>query len=176
MKILITVVLFTLCAHTVSGAGDAGHSRLISNDEDDCLPVSEFGLESIRLYQPHEKVIQLLGDPKKISYSSGEDDGGGYRITILSYPTMTIEMVRGLVDRIVTKSPLQPTPEGIRVGDSRSTIVKKLGATPRNWKQSDTKLWITTCFTDEQPREDYVIYTMNTKDQVSEIAYESNRP
>ena len=176
MKLFIIITLSVLFLLPSSWADNAPVSQLVSNEDDDCLPVVNFGLADIRLYQSHQSVLKRLGQPNKITYGEGEDDGGGYKVTVLHYPLMTIDIVRGEVDRIITTHPQQPTPEGIRVGDSRADIIKKLGAKNRHWKASDTRLWIVTCFTEATPREDYLTYVMNGSDKLVEIIYEVNRP
>lgn len=170
------ILAFMTSALQEALAEERQRHRLVINPDYDCLPPQDFGLAGVRLGDSEETVIRRLGPPRKRSISGGEDDGGGYEINVLLYPTLTIEIVRGEVDRIVTRSPSQPTPGGIRVGDSRAALINKLGGTPRDWSSSESGLSLVSCEEAGQNREDYVVYTLSDGDRIIEIFYEASRP
>jgi hypothetical protein len=158
-------------------AAQPNKTALVTLGAYDCLPVSTFGLANIRLWEPRASAIRKLGKPDRTTQSKGEDDGGGYEISSYHYRHFSIDIVREVVDRIYTKLPHQKTTEGIRVGDSRAEVIRKLGATPRNWNSTDSAPSIVTCEEKGQTtREDYVTYNFDKSGQLVSIEYAANRP
>jgi hypothetical protein len=149
---------------------------LVTHGAYDCLPVKTFGLANIRLWQPSASVIRKLGKPGRTTKGKGEDDGGGYEITSYHYQEFSVDIVRGVVDRIYTTLPYQKTPEGIRVGDGRADVVRKLGGVPRDWKAEATTQSIVTCEEGQITREDYVTYSFDKAGRLVRIEYAANRP
>ena len=153
----------------------AGSGPLATVGADACLPLSHFGLEGVLLDDPAITVEAKLGAPLRMEEATGEDDGGAYAITRLLYPSVTIEIVRGVVDRITTRSPAVTTAEGIRVGDTLADMVGKLGGLPQNWRGGDQRLWLVTCPPENGYREDFVIFSIQDG-RLVEIIYEISRP
>jgi len=101
-----------------------GPTILVDGGHFDCLPVSTFGLEGIRLWKPENTVSATLGEPSSITTGGGEDDGGTYGIKTYHYDHLQIDIVRGKVDRIYTMSNKVAMPLGIRVGYSMDKIMR----------------------------------------------------
>lgn len=178
--LLLAFIFFITGPVTVNGQEKTARHGLIALEDFDCLPVSDFGLSKIRLRMPQADVLKRLGKPMSKTKDWGEDDGGRYDVVKYHYATLTVDIVRGEVDRIHTNSPKQKTPEQIRVGDSRDAVVKKLGATPRDWKRDQSQVSIVTCPENTQGgqlfREDYVTYEFGVDARLKSITYEVNRP
>src|SRR6266571_3999635 len=149
---------------------------LVNQGQYDCLPASTFGLSGVRLWEPKDS-LRTLGKPRSITKSSGEDDGGGYEITTYHYRDFDVDIVRGAVDRIHTSSNGIRTPEGIRVGDNRADVVKKLGRPPRDWKPAELEAYISVCpGPNGIDRTDTVKYRFDGAGRLRTISYEANRP
>jgi hypothetical protein len=126
-RLVFLVVLVPLClAGSASLAAEGKESALVDAGYFDCLPISIFGLKDIRLWEPEQSITEKLGKPLSLGKGSGEDDGGPYDILTYHYTRLSIDVVRGVVDRIYTDAPGMSTPFGVAVGDSFEQIVRQL--------------------------------------------------
>jgi hypothetical protein len=150
---------------------------LVDGGDFDCLPVSTFGLEGMRLWKPENTVPETLGEPNSIIFGWGEDDGGRYDVKTYRYDHLQIDIVRGRVDRIFTTSDKIAMPPGIRVGYTIDQVVQILGRKPRNWQDTQTEFSVVTCPVDgDWVQEDYVTLKFNGNKVVASIEYAANRP
>jgi len=167
----------TRLAAGVSTAEESDKGALVDAGEFDCLPIAVFGLKGIRLWQPEETIARELGKPSSISEGSGEDDGGWYDVHTYHYPRLRVDVVRGMVDRIVTDSSGTGTAFGVNIGDSLKEVITKLGSKPRDWKEGADQVDLVTCPQDgEWIQEDYVTFRFDGKRHLVSIAFEANRP
>jgi hypothetical protein len=149
---------------------------LVDGGHFDCLPVSTFGLEGIRLWKSDNTVSETLGKPNSITIGGGEDDGGRYAIKTYHYDHLQIDIVRGMVDRIYTSSNKVVMPSGIRVGYSMDQVIKILGREPRNWQGTQSEFSIVTCpVNGDWVQEDYVTLKFNNN-VLTSVEYAANRP
>lgn len=157
--------------------GQSSQTYLVNAGEFDCLPIENFGLKGVRLWELEETIRELLGEPDSISHSGSEDDGGYYDITIYHYPGLVIEAIRQHVDRIIATSPEIAMSSGIRIGDSQADVRTKFGRKPRSLSPDPKEIHLVTCPRDgEWVREDYVTLEFNTVGKLTGIRYEANRP
>ena len=157
--------------------GQSSQTHLVNAGEFDCLPIENFGLKGVRLWEPEETVTMLLGEPESISHSGSEDDGGYYDITNYHYPGLVIEAIRQHVDRIIATSPEIAMSSGIRLGDSRGDVRAKFGRKPRSLSRNPKEIHVVTCPKNgEWVQEDYVTLEFNTEGILTSIRYEANRP
>jgi len=157
--------------------GQSSQIYLVNAGEFDCIPIENFGLKGVRLWEPEETITRLLGEPESISHSGSEDDGGYYDITIYHYPGLVIEAIRRRVDRIIATSPEIAMSSGIRLGDSRADVRAKFDREPRSLGGNPREIHLVTCPKDgEWIREDYVTLEFNTEEKLTSIRYEANRP
>src|SRR5216684_3400663 len=156
LRVLVSMIVAATWAATVYGQERTTKPGLVVREGFDCLPVPTFGLSGIRLRQTESDVLRKLGKPKSTTKSWGE------------------------VDRIHTKSPTQKTPEGIRVGDSREVVVKKLGFVPRDWKRVELRVSVVSCPENTKDgqlfQDDYVTYQFTQDGHLETVSYEVNRP
>lgn len=180
LRVLVSMIVAATWAATVYGQERTTKPGLVVREGFDCLPVPTFGLSGIRLRQTESDVLRKLGKPKSTTKSWGEDDGGRYDLITHHYATLSVDIVRGAVDRIHTKSPTQKTPEGIRVGDSREVVVKKLGFVPRDWKRVELRVSVVSCPENTKDgqlfQDDYVTYQFTQDGHLETVSYEVNRP
>ena len=157
--------------------GQSSQIYLVNAGKFDCIPIENFGLKGVRLWEPEETITSLLGEPESISHSGSEDDGGYYDITIYHYPDLAIEAIRQQVDRIIATSPGIAMSSGIRIGDSRADVRAKFGREPRSLGGNPKEIHLVTCPEDgEWVREDYVTLKFSTEEKLTSIRYEANRP
>jgi hypothetical protein len=157
--------------------GRSSQPYLVNAGEYDCIPIENFGLKGVRLWEPEETIERLLGEPESISHSGSDDDGGHYDITIYHYPGLVIEAIRQHVDRIIATSPEIAMSSGIRLGDSRADVRAKFGRKPRNLSRSPKEIHLVSCPRNgEWIQEDYVTLEFNTEGKLTSIRYEANRP
>ncbi len=180
MRILLTIFSLFLTAHLLVPAtlpAQSAQTWLIDAGNYDCIPVENFGLRGVRLWEPEESIIKRLGRPQSISYSDGVDDGGPYDITIYHYPDMDVEAIRQHVDRIIATSSAVAMPSGIRLGDSRTDIRTKFGRQPRSLSPETDEIHLVTCPVNGQwVQEDYVTLELDASGHLTVIRYEANRP
>lgn len=159
------------------GGLDKSPTVLVDGGDFDCLPISTFGLKGIRLWQSEDTVVTILGRPQSITHGWGEDDGGRYDVKTYHYNDLEIDIVRGNVDRIYTKSSKVRMPSGISVGHTAKQVIQILGRKPRNWQGTHSEFSIVTC--PEKGvwiQEDYVTLTFDGNGIVQSIDYAANRP
>jgi hypothetical protein len=149
---------------------------LVALGDYDCLPGSTFGLANIKLWEPRASVIRKLGKPDRTTKKDDVDDGGHHVVSSYHYKYLSIDIVRGDVDRMYTTNPHQRTPEGIRVGDSRAEVIRKLGARPRDWNSTDSKPTLHMCEKGQIDPAAFVTYTFGKGGQLLRIEYEADRP
>jgi hypothetical protein len=155
----------------------SSQTYLVDAGEFDCIPIENFGLKGVRLWEPEETIKSLLGEPESMSHSGSEDDGGYYDITIYHYPGLVIEAIRQHVDRITATSPEIVMSSGIRLGDSRADVRAKFGRKPRSLSRNPKEIHLVTCPKNgEWVQEDYVTLEFNTEGKLTSIRYEANRP
>lgn len=157
--------------------GQSSQTYLVDAGEFDCIPIENFGLRGVRLWEPEETIKSLLGEPISISHSGSEDDGGYYDITVYNYPGLVIEAIRQHVDRIIATSPSVAMSSGIRLGDSKADIQAKFGRKPRSLSSDPNEIHLVTCPKNgEWIQEDYVTLDFNNARILTSIRYEANRP
>jgi hypothetical protein len=155
----------------------SSQTYLVDAGEFDCIPIENFGLKGVRLWESEETIKSLLGEPESMSHSGSEDDGGYYDITIYHYPGLVIEAIRQHVDRITATSPEIVMSSGIRLGDSRADVRAKFGRKPRSLSRNPKEIHLVTCPKNgEWVQEDYVTLEFNTEGKLTSIRYEANRP
>lgn len=177
-KLLLFFLLLYIFYFATSAIGSPeGPTILVDGGHFDCLPVSTFGLEGIRLWKPENTVSATLGEPSSITTGGGEDDGGTYGIKTYHYDHLQIDIVRGKVDRIYTMSNKVAMPLGIRVGYSMDKIIQILGRKPRGWQGTQTEFSIVTCpVNGNWVQEDYVSLKFNNSRVLTSIEFAANRP
>lgn len=170
-------LLLTIMPFASSIAVDDRKPALMDGGEFDCLPVSTFGLEGLRLWEPEESIRKLLGEPQSIVIGWSEDDGGRHDVRTHHYENLEIDAVRGNVDRIFTDSRNVSMPSGIRVGDNMEEVVNILGRMPRGWTAAKSEFYIVTCPVDGKwVQEDYVTLEFDSSNILLSIEYAANRP
>lgn len=171
------LLLYILIFPKLSVGSDKNLTVLVDGGGFDCLPISTFGLKGIRLWQSEDTVVTILGRPQSITYGWGEDDGGRYDVKTYHYSDVEIDIVRGNVDRIYTKSNKVSMPSGIRVGHTAKQVIQILGRKPRDWQGTRSEFSIVTC--PEKGvwiQEDYVTLKFDGDGMVQSIEYAANRP
>ena len=157
--------------------GQSSQTYLVNAGEFDCIPIENFGLKGVRLWEPEETIKRLLGEPESISHRGSEDDGGYYDITIYHYPGLVIEAIHQHVDRIIATSPEIAMSSGIRLVDSRADVQATFGRKPRSLSRNPKEIHLVTCPKNgEWVQEDYVTLEFNTEGKLASIRYEANRP
>ena len=175
--LFILSLFFPVVAICAEKSPQESRPALVDGGDFDCLPVHNFGLAGLRLWQPESSITGKLGAPLQVTKSTGEDDGGSYVLTIYHYRDLRVEAVRDQIDRITTESAAMPMPSGIRVGDSQAEVIRKFGRKPRDLEEDDRELQIVTCPQNGKwIQEDYVILTFDAGQRLLSIAYEANRP
>jgi len=113
LKLLIAALLLT--------------SPLHANEQQSCLPTKEIKINGLF---PNQTILKLddLPTPLQITYGSGEDDGGTYKVTTLEYPKYNLDIVRGVIDSITLISPGENWYKGIRIGMARNKVRNLLGS------------------------------------------------
>jgi len=143
----------------------------------DCLPIADFGLRGVRLWEPEDTAKDKPGESLWITKGSGEDDGGPYSEITYHYADMEVSIVRGAVDRIYTATPGVGMNSGIKVGLAMDQVVEVLGRAPRGWQDSDRKFSIVTCPEDgEWVQEDYVDMQFDETEILRSIEFLAHRP
>lgn len=174
---LFSLVMYVFWIAPLSIGSSESATVLVDGGHFDCLPVSKFGLKSIRLWAPENTVSGTLGEPNSITFSGGEDDGGRYDIKTYHYDHLQIEIVRGKVDRIYTMSNKVAMPSGIRVGYTMDQIIRILGRKPRGWQGAESEFSIVTCpVNGNWVQEDYVTLKFNKNRVLTSVEYAANRP
>lgn len=95
-----------------------------------CFAASEFAVGGLALGAAEAWVAQKLGKPNEIVVGEGEDDGGSYTVQTYQYSGLTVDVVRGEVDRAEMLSPDFATPSGLRLGMNRDEVAAILGREP----------------------------------------------
>lgn len=143
----------------------------------DCLPIADFGLRGVRLWEPEDIAKDKLGESLWITEGSGEDDSGPYSEITYHYADIEISIVRGVVDRIYTASPGIGMNSGIKVGLAIEDVVGVLGRVPRDWQDTNREFSIVTCPEDgEWIQEDYVGMKFDDTGILKSIEFSANRP
>jgi hypothetical protein len=174
---LLFLLLYILSFATFSIGSSESPTVLVNGGHFDCLPVSTFGLQGIRLWKPENTVSKTLGDPNTITIGGGEDDGGRYDIKTYHYDHLQIDIVRGKVDRIYTMSNKVAMPSGIRVGYTMDQVIQILGRKPRDWQGTQSEFSVVTCpVNGDWVQEDYVNLKFNNNKVLTSIEYSANRP
>jgi hypothetical protein len=91
-----------------------------------CLPADTAWIAGVRLGDSLADVERKLGSPAHRAVGFGEDDGGTYEETQLSYSTLDVFLVRGVVDRVVTTDPKTCTAGGICPGLTLQQVRSRL--------------------------------------------------
>lgn len=171
------IPLFLLISSLGFSSAAEKEAVLVDEGHYDCLPVYIFGLDEIILSHTVNDVIRILGEPKEIGTSWGEDDGGRHDTLIYHYDGLSIDIVRGELDRIYTSSPKAQTPSGIRVGQSRDEVVEILGRAPRGWQGEESKFTIPNCQVNGVDlRRDYLELEFDDEGALLSIVYLVDRP
>jgi len=63
--------------------------------------------------------------PLGVSHAAGEDDGGTYTATDLDYGSYQVHIVRGVVDKIMIRSPSIRWVKGVSVGAKKNFVEQK---------------------------------------------------
>ena len=121
LKVYLNIL--ALAVIMIGGRVPAVAARCLENEQ-------EFTLAGLRLNDPAEMVIKLLGRPVKTLQGGSEDDGGRYEITTLVYPTLKVSIARGVVDEVRTSSEKVNTPSGLRAGIPLARVSEVLGVEP----------------------------------------------
>jgi hypothetical protein len=112
---------------------------------DSCLPTSEFQLRGIAIDADERSALHHLGKWIRVATDTGEDDGGRYVRKTYYYRDLEIDIVRGVVDRVATRSPRAGTPSGLRPGLTREAVGRLLLTKGVTFKQSGDTLEIPPC-------------------------------
>ena len=134
LSLLVSVTVAAGMSAPVRAATlDAGALQLVRVLPDEpqfqCVATGEFTLAGLKLYA-EMAALEPLGAPKSLSRGTGEDDGGEYVLTTYDYGGLTVDVVRGHIDRIEARSPLWQTPIGLKAGMTRAEAVALLGREP----------------------------------------------
>ena len=175
LSIYLVCQIFLVTSASFAAGQDA--PALKDGGHFDCLPIADFGLRDVRLWEPEDVAKGKLGEPLRITEGSGEDDGGQYTENTYHYADMEISIVRGAVDRIFTDTPHVIVEPGLRVGLSRAEIIGILGREPRDWQSDEGGFSIVTCPENgEWVQEDYVFMRFDEAGILESIEFLANRP
>jgi hypothetical protein len=97
---------------------------------DSCLPPTEYQLGDIELHSDAVAAVSTLKPPVRKFTRTGEDDGGRYAIETYESPALSIQIGRGMIERLATHSPTISTPSGMRPGmifDTAKAILRTKG-------------------------------------------------
>ena len=110
----LTILVIALA---VGGSGHA-HAQATPTRSvaDSCLPESEFQLRGVFLSTDTAGSLATLGRVLRVRTDSGVDDGGSFERRTFYYPDVTMAVVRGAVDRLITSSYKLATPSGLNPG------------------------------------------------------------
>src|SRR5690349_4321203 len=104
----------------------AAHVQLEEIDEEDavkgCLPVDALVLGGATLGSPAKPTLRRLGVPLSIRTSIDEDDGGRYELRSYRYKDVDIEVMRGIIDRVVARTSAARGPAAITIGLDRKEL------------------------------------------------------
>jgi hypothetical protein len=89
---------------------------------DSCLQPTEYQLGAIELHSDAVAAVSTLKPPVRKFTRTGEDDGGHYAIETYESPALSIQIGRGMIERLATHSPTISTPSGMRPGMTFDTV------------------------------------------------------
>ena len=92
-----------------------------------CLVGERFTLAGVPLHAS-DSARATLGMPIAVVRGMTEDDGGGTALTTYRYASVALDIVRGRVDRLLTRDADVVGPVGLRVGISRDSALARLAA------------------------------------------------
>jgi hypothetical protein len=134
LALLTTVMMSAGVLAPVAGAADGGGiirlARVLPDEPlFQCIAPSEYEIAGLRLYG-NLSTLHRLGLPTSLTRGFGEDDGGGYIATTYHYDGLDVTAVRGKIDVIEARSPLWPTPSGLKAGMPAREARSLLGREP----------------------------------------------
>ncbi len=144
---------------------------------DSCLPRAQFTLSGVRLGLDSARALHTLGRPLRVKTDSSADDGGNYEYATYYYHGLEMDVVRGVVDRLLTHSPSVVTPLGLRPGISRARVLSLTRARGLTVPRPVDTLEIRDC---ELPNHEtlggYIVLVFNTAGQVQSVEIFHDRP
>jgi hypothetical protein len=172
---LMCVFLFALLACSPGARSQQAGGTRGSVYADSCIAPTELQLDGIALHADDGAVGQL-GKWLRVTTDSGEDDGGRYERRVYFYRDLEIEVVRGLVTRVTTRSPSTSTPSGLRPGLSREAVRNLLLNKGVTFKQPGDTLVIIPCSPEGLQLDDVMEVAFDRSGRVQAILVYANRP
>jgi hypothetical protein len=127
-------------------AAAQGHTTIVHRAiADSCLSPTEYQLGDIELHGDAVAAVSTLKPPVRKFTRTGEDDGGRYSIETYQSPALSIQIGRGMIERLVTHSPTMSTPSGMRPGMTFDTVNAILRAKGVALKQFADTVDISVC-------------------------------
>jgi len=101
---------------------------LAAEGADRCVGPENLTIGGVGLGDSPATALSKLGQPARTGSYQGEDDGGLYTGTVLTYPQLEVEVeeLRG-VERIATTSANTSLPLGLKTGMSRAQVAQLPG-------------------------------------------------
>lgn len=90
-----------------------------------CVPQEDIATHGVRLGDSEADVRRLLGQPRKVTTGTSEDDGGEYPIRFLTYESLVVTMGRDRVESIEITGPRHPVAAGLFIGRSPAGLQSK---------------------------------------------------
>ena len=144
---------------------------------DSCLAPSECQLGRVELHSDAVAAVSALAPPIRKTTRAGEDDGGRYEIQSYYSRGLSIDIVRGMIDRLTTRSPTTSTPSGLRPGLTFNAVQDVLAAKGVTLKQFADTVDIGVCSTTEEIiLEDYLTLIFDRQRRLQALALSVERP
>ena len=145
---------------------------------DSCLPTSEFQLHGIAVDADERSALEHLGKWVSVAIDTGEYDGGRYYRRTYYYRDLEVDVVRGVVDRLATRSPRAATPSGLRPGLGRDAVHRLLLTKGVTFKHSGDALEIPPCLppVGSTALEDLITLSFDRTGRVRAIEISGSRP
>ncbi len=141
---------------------------------EDCLPGEAAWVADIRLGTMLEDVQRTLGRAISRTVGYGEDDGGGYEETRLSYPGVEVYLVRGVVDRVVATTPTSCTANGICPGITKEQLRNRIANISERLITPDLRSFY-ICF-EHCYNDFYLLVDYSTTGEVEKVKVVTDRP
>ena len=96
-----------------------------SHAQSACVPQQDIAMHGVRLSDSEADVRRLLGQPRKITVGTAEDDGGEYPTRTLTYESLVVTLGRDRVESIEIRGSHHPIAAGLFVGRSPNLLRSK---------------------------------------------------
>ena len=142
---------------------------LVSGDESDCIPASEFVLGDVRMGAPDSSLA--AHDPISVTRSPLDESG----TTWFDFGGLKVITLRERVAEIYADDAKWVTPSGLRVGVTRQTVLEVLGRIPDNVINGNYS--IPVCYRRQGYFDEWFLnLTFGADETVSEVSFQTNWP